>query len=170
MCRRVLWMNNHKFKDYSEKPDIKIKKVWHKVNVIGYSIMSIIVIFVMILGYIHQWNKVILIGLISLFFIILGLFILESIFIKKIKYNLISFEFTNGYIVIQKASLFFSKIIVVPFEKIYFIDFKTGPILKKYNLCNLKIGTMAYQHEIEGIDIYKADSYKDYIYKYSSNL
>ncbi|MFP4921946.1 transposase [Staphylococcus coagulans] len=48
------------------------------------------------------------------------------------------------------------------------IDMKSGPFLKKYNLCNLIIGTMAYQHEIEGININKANSYKNKVYEFVS--
>ncbi|WP_406948112.1 PH domain-containing protein [Staphylococcus epidermidis] len=158
-------MENFKKNTKWHRVDKNIKKVWTISYILGYTIVLMFFFFLLILSNIYKWNSTINIIIIIILFIVIICMIIEYIYIKIYKYNIYKFKITNSHVFIQKKGWFNFIEKTVPIEKIYYIDIYEGPILKRYNLCTLKFGTIAYTHEIEGININQVNSYKKQIYK-----
>ncbi|CAM5516088.1 hypothetical protein [Bacillus safensis FO-36b] [Bacillus safensis subsp. safensis] len=48
-------------------------------------------------------------------------------------------------------------------NKVYFVDTYQGPLLKKFELSSIKIGTIGYVHEIPCLPEKEASDIRDYI-------
>lgn len=158
-------MSSSIFNKYKEKPDEKIKNVWLLTTLNGYIGICLFLILIIFVGVFQNWTFFIIQVLFFIIVLLLVIMLIEIVYIYKYKYKLFSFEINDNYIIIQKRGWVYVNIKTIPIEKIYYIDVYKGPLLNKYNLCTLKIGTIAYVHDIEGIALEKVEAYKDSIYK-----
>lgn len=150
---------------YKEKPNIYIKRVWLMTSVIGYICGCVFLSLIILASIFLNWAHLIVQISIILIIVLLILLVVEIIYIQKYKYKLYSFEINERNINIQKRGWLYTNIKTIPIEKVYYIDIYKGPILNKYNLCTLKIGTIAHVHDIEGIKLSEVNKYKYLIYK-----
>ncbi|HDG8718380.1 PH domain-containing protein [Staphylococcus aureus] len=150
------------------KLDISVKKYWYlSESIISFCILSIIATLLIIVYFNKNYPVTLLILTIS-FFLVLISFLINCIFINNIKYNLFSYNIEVDFIEINRGGKLFKTHIVIPLKEVNYIDISTNILMKKYNICKLKIATLAYEHEIEGIQIKTALRYKKELKK--SNL
>ncbi|MDR9796118.1 MULTISPECIES: PH domain-containing protein [Aeribacillus] len=126
-------------------------KLWRLTSSITHGILFLILGILLVFSFYFQWaewwNKIFYgLGLLLIFSCIVELFI-EPIYKQKTwRYGIDekSIQLKYGGI-IQKTYK------VIPMNKVYYVHTYQNPFLKKYKLASVKIGTVAYIHEIPAL-------------------
>lgn len=149
------------------QPDQKISpqaiKVWRINDGILYgTILLILIIFLFIQSIYHwpSWVKIFIYVLI-LFSIISCLFEICIIPIYRLKHWRYSVD--EKFIQLKYGGFLLSNYLVIPMSKVQYVNTHQGPVLKKYNLFKIEIGTMSSTHEIPSLPEKKAFELREQI-------
>ena len=146
-----------------ETLDNRVKKYWLYSESIICAIIAIVILFFYVLSFYFSWNTLVKSMIIITFILLLLSYIAEVLFINKIKYKLFKYKIGNDFIIINKGGGLFNQQITIPIKEVNYIDIKTNIIMNRYNICNLQISTVAYEHSIEGICVKKAFRHKKHL-------
>lgn len=145
--------------DLKEKPDSKYLKVIFYSNLIFHGLLLLLVVALLVLSLVFDWTLV-------PFYICIGLliasFVIFNLIMPKLEYHRFSFEVAEDQIQI-KSGVFWRKIVLIPMVRVQHVQYKTGPILRKFNLASISISTAASQHVIPGLPQSYARELKDII-------
>lgn len=140
----------------SKKLPKRVVYFWTLHSFITHIIALIINVFIISLSFYLSWNKYVTVLLTVVLFIIIFTFCIEIIYLRYIKYNFFRYCCHKNLIEIEYGVYLFKTYRVIPTTKIYSLDIYQGPLLKKYDLYNIKLVTMANTHEIEGLELNEA--------------
>lgn len=146
-------------KEPSEKIANQAVQVWRISNTIGHGI-AIIVLSILLYCSVHfQWygwvhvTLYVLLGIMSVS-AIYSIFI-EPVFLQKTW----RYEIDEDFVQMKKGKWNESHTLV-PMEKVEFVRTEQGPIMRRFDLFNLIIGTTTTQHTIPAIPAQKAKQLK----------
>lgn len=134
----------------------KVIDFWVYYLFLIFTIIILLAIVCISLALILNWNKYILYSFVVILAINILTLPIELIHVKKIKYFLFSYSYTEKLVEIEYGWWFFKSYKSIPISKIYAINIYQGPILKKFNLYNISLVTMANTHDIEGLELQEA--------------
>lgn len=135
----------------------KVISFWTLHTLITYMISLLIGLSIIFLSNYFNWKSYLKISFVIIFAIILVSFAIEIFYVRYIKYNIFKYYYNDNLVKIEYGFFVFKTYRVIPTNKIYSVDIYQGPLLKKYNIYNVKLITMANTHEIEGIELNKAE-------------
>lgn len=130
---------------------------WRILDSIMYLALVIIFIALFFLNTYFSWPYYVFIILLSLFTLSFFWFIFEIVFRPKIKLKYWRYSIEEDCIQIKTGGFFLKKLKVIPLDKVYYIDKIENAILNRYNLTNIRIGTLNNIHEIPAIPKKEAD-------------
>lgn len=137
-------------------------KVWRITNFIGHSITLAILIGALLLYRYFDWYGWIGITLYVLFFIVV-LSAIYEIFIKPVYFQKTwRYEVDEDFIQI-KNGLFKKYYAIIPMSKVQYVNTNQGPLLRKYEIATINIGTMASSHEIPFIPVDESEKLRTLI-------
>jgi len=126
-------------------------RVWRISAIITYIILIAISGALLFASYHFDWVSWVQIGL----WVITGLFVLLSpwsIFIDPgLSYRYFHYGIDENYVRIY-SGIFFKTDLVVPMTKIQYVEADQGPLLRKYKLQSITIGTLGSSHEIPALN------------------
>ena len=129
---------------------------WIFHSLIVYITVLLINISVIFLSIHFNWPIYLKLASVVVFIIIIIILPIEIVYLRYVKHKLFNYVYDNKLVKIEYGGILFKKYIVIPTAKIYSIDIYQGPLLKKYDLYNINLITMANTHEIEGIELDEA--------------
>ena len=143
-------------KEPQQKISPNAVKVWRISDVITYTTaLSILGILLFLQNY-YDWKSWVSI----ICYIIISLLIISSIFELSIipiyRQRTWRYEIDENYIQLKHGGVLMRKHLIIPMAKVQYVNTNQGPILRKYGLSTLTIGTMASEHEIPAISEKKA--------------
>lgn len=124
---------------------------WRILDSITYLFFIFGFMFILFLSNYFSWPSFVFKILVTLFVLSFFWFIFEILFRPKIKQKYWRYEIDEECIQIKTGGFLFKKIKVIPLNKVYYIDKTENFILNRYNLANIKIGTLTNIHEIPAI-------------------
>ncbi len=146
-------------KEPSEKIANQAVQVWRISNTIGHGIAIIVLAILLYCSEHFQWYGWIQVTL----YIILGIIVLSafySIFIEPVFLQKTwRYEIDEDFVQMKNGKWNESHTLV-PMEKVEFVRTEQGPIMRKFDLFNLIIGTTTTQHTIPAIPAEKAKRLK----------
>lgn len=98
--------------------------------------------------------------------ILLVVEIIWSFFEPTLHYRNWSYEINEEYLQL-KFGIFTKEWVTVPMTKIQAVTSKQGPLMKRFNLCSIKVETIGSSHEIPGLDIDTALVLRENIAQYA---
>jgi len=135
-----------------QEPTQKISPAAIKVWRINDAITSIVFLFVLLfLLYLKEhyiwphWIAIVIYILISL---VLLSMLVELTIIPIYKQRTWRYEIDNNCIQLKYGASFKKTHLIIPIQKVYYVNTSQGPLLKMYGLSKVKIGTLGYAHEI----------------------
>ncbi|MFP7171695.1 PH domain-containing protein [Terribacillus sp. 7520-G] len=138
-------------KEPSKKISPYAIKYWRLVDIIVYSVVFCILGVLYLLkttyNWPNWWDTVFLLGTILL---VLS-FIIEFFYIPKFKQRTWRYEVNENSIQLKYGRFLKKSYKIIPMNKVYYVNTYQHPLLKRYNLSTLKIGTIAYVHEIPAL-------------------
>ncbi|WP_161940541.1 PH domain-containing protein [Staphylococcus edaphicus] len=146
---------------YERKLPKRVIRFWVYYTSLVFTIILLCTLTFIILSFALNWNKYISYSFLTILFFTSVSFPIELLHVKKIKYSIFSYNYSEKIIEIEYGWWFFKSYKIIPISNIYSSDIYQGPILKKFNLYNLKLITMANTHEIEGLDLQDAKKIQD---------
>lgn len=142
-----------------EKPNEAYLKVLFYANLIGHAVFLVLIIALLIVSLVFDWTLI-------PFYICSGLlvvsFIVFNIITPKYEYQRFSFEVEEDQIQI-KSGIIFRKMVLIPMVRVQHVQYKSGPLLRKYGLATISVSTAAKQHELPGLLQHYARQLKDKI-------
>lgn len=73
------------------------------------------------------------------------------------------YEVDGNYIQLKYGGVLRKSHLIIPTVKVQYVNTSQGPLSRKYGLSTVKIGTMAYEHEIPAIPVEKAVELREHI-------
>ena len=138
-------------KEPSQKISPKAVKLWRIHDVITYSIFLCLLGILILLKYHYEWKD--WIGFIL--YLIIGIVIICSIFEISIlpiyRQKTWRYEIDEQYIQLKHGGILMKNYLIIPMTKVQYVHTHQGPLLRKFGLSTVKIGTMASVHEIPAI-------------------
>lgn len=142
---------NIKLKEPSNKISPSAIKYWRLVDSIVYSVVFCIIGILYFLKSTYKWadwwDIVFILGAVLL----LVTFIIEFFYVPKYKLRTWRYEINENSIQLKYGRILKTSYKIIPMNKVYYVNTYQHPLLKKYNLSTLKIGTIAYVHEIPAL-------------------
>jgi len=145
--------------DFKEKPDIKYLKVLFYTNLILHSIIFVFVIALLVVSLVFDWT---LIPFYICITVLLASFIIFNLIVPKLEYHRFSFEVAEDQIQI-KSGVIWRKVVLIPMVRVQHVQYKSGPILRKFNLASISVSTASGFHQIPGLPQSYARQLKDII-------
>ncbi|PFD36463.1 hypothetical protein CN285_22010 [Bacillus cereus] len=131
-------------------------KMWRISDAITYCISLCIVGVFLFLQHHYDWAEWIRFVL----YIIIILFTISSIFeiviLSVYKQRTWRYEIDEQYIQLKHGGKLMKTHLIIPMTKVQYVNTSQGPLLQKFGLSTIKIGTMASEHEIPAIPEKKA--------------
>lgn len=138
-------------KEPSQKISPDAVKYWRLTTLILYTVLFGLLVILYLLknlyGWPSWWNSVVL-GV--LVFLLIS-FVIEYFYVPKYKQKTWRYEINEDSIQLKYGRILKKSYKVIPMNKIYYVNTHQHPLLKKYNLSTVKIGTIAYIHEIPSL-------------------
>ncbi|AKG05850.1 hypothetical protein AAV35_013975 (plasmid) [Salimicrobium jeotgali] len=138
-------------------------KLWRTTSVLGFIAMIIIlVIFKFLISYFNwlDWLDI-------LVYIVGGLFIVGLFFdlfvVPAYKQKTWRYGIDQNCIQLKYGGIIKKTHTVIPMDKVYFVNTFQHPLLQKYKLSSVKIGTVAYTHEIPALPEEQAKNVRRHI-------
>ncbi|MFE4047424.1 PH domain-containing protein [Priestia sp. YIM B13490] len=122
-------------------------KIWKYHVWIMYLILYIIGLLVLSLSLYREWGNLVFWLTTLLIIVLLVVNLLEIKFIVPLRFKNFSYVIQGEYISIRQGGIF-KKNTIIPVNKIYYVNRKSGPLLEKYSLENIVVGTLAGEHVI----------------------
>ncbi|MCM3741635.1 PH domain-containing protein [Oceanobacillus luteolus] len=138
-------------------------KVWRITDAFHTIIFLGLLSFLLYFDYSYQWPNWIGIVIYSLMGITFVSAIIELIIVPVYKQRTWRYEIDGNCIQLKHGGAFKKTHMIIPMNKVYFVDTYQGPILQRYKLATVKIGTVGYIHEIPGLPERKASEIRSYI-------
>jgi len=137
-------------------------KVWRITSTIVDSIGIIIAGSMLWISYHFDWVHWLKI-IFWIAIIILPLFTIWEIFIRpKLLYTYWRYGVDENYVRLQHG-IFTRTDVVIPMTKIQYVEANQGPLMRKYNLYSLSVGTLADSHDIPALPKKEAFALRDQI-------
>lgn len=137
-------------------------KVWRITSVFTFFILMIIVTGGLGAAYYFEWPKWVKI-ILRIIFVVVPLYSIWSVFIRpRLLYKYWRYGIDEQYVRL-KHGIFVRSDAVVPMTKIQFVEANQGPIMRKYNLYSLQIGTLGSSHDIPALPKDEAFALRDQI-------
>ncbi|UIJ69956.1 PH domain-containing protein (plasmid) [Bacillus cereus] len=138
-------------------------KVWRIGDAITYTTTLCILGILLFLQNYYAWKA--WVGIIC--YIIIALLVISSIFELSIipiyRQRTWRYEIDENYIQLKHGGLFMRTHLIIPMAKVQYVNTNQGPILRKFGLSTMQIGTMASEHEIPAISEKKATELREKI-------
>ncbi|WP_214859102.1 PH domain-containing protein [Exiguobacterium sp. s191] len=141
----------YQLKEPTQKISLDAIKVWRISDLINTTIALIIFVFLVYLDRLYNWDSWIEITLYALIGFTCISAIIELIILPVYKQKTWRYEIDDRCIQLKYGGVFKKTHIIIPIDKIYFVDTYQGPIIKKYNLVTIKIGTIGLVHDIPNL-------------------
>lgn len=145
--------------DLKEKPDEKYLKVLFYSNLIFHIILLLLVIGLLVCSLVFDWTMI-------PFYICMGLlvvsFIIFNMVMPKYEYERFSFEVQEDQIQI-KSGIIWRKVVLIPMVRVQHVQYKSGPLSRKFGLATISISTAADQQQIPGLKQHYARQLKNLI-------
>jgi uncharacterized protein len=149
-----------------QEPTEKISKeaihVWRISNIIGHFIFLVIITVLIVLDANYDWYN----WVIYVLWALGGLGIISAIWNIGLEPVLLQKYWRYGideeYVQLKHGRWNMTHQ-VIPMTKVQYVSLEQGPILRKYGLYTISIGTMASSHEIPGIPEVQAKALRDKI-------
>ncbi|RDW16171.1 PH domain-containing protein [Oceanobacillus chungangensis] len=138
-------------------------KVWRITDTISIIIFLVTLTFLLYLHYSYQWDFWIGAVIYSLIGVTCVSAIIELIILPVYKQKTWRYEIDSNCIQLKHGGAIKKTHMIIPMDKVYFVDTYQGPILKRYKLAAIKIGTVGYVHEIPNLPEEKASEIRNYI-------
>ncbi|MBY0595923.1 MULTISPECIES: PH domain-containing protein [Bacillus] len=143
-------------KEPQQKISPNAVKVWRISDAITYTTALCVLGILLFLQHYYDWKSWISI----ICYIIIALLIISSIFELSIipiyRQRTWRYEIDENYIQLKHGGALMRKHLIIPMTKVQYVNTNQGPILRKFGLSTLTIGTMASEHEIPAISEKKA--------------
>ncbi|OPD59695.1 PH domain-containing protein [Bacillus anthracis] len=138
-------------------------KVWRIGDAITYTTTLCVLGILLFLQNYYDWKA--WVGIIC--YIIIALLVISSIFELSIipiyRQRTWRYEIDENYIQLKHGGLFMRTHLIIPMAKVQYVNTNQGPILRKFGLSTIQIGTMASEHEIPAISEKKAAELRENI-------
>ncbi|SDX09501.1 hypothetical protein SAMN05444487_11033 [Marininema mesophilum] len=138
-------------------------KVWRIAETIAFiSILSILLIL-LCLGHYYEWNR--WIGYILYFFLVTSPIysIISIVFVPIYRQKTWRYDVDEKYIQLRYGGVWEKTHLIIPMVKVQFVNTNQGPLLRKFGLSTITIGTMASEHEIPALPEKIAIELRDHI-------
>lgn len=153
-----------------QEPTQRIAKesilVWRLSNTIGHGITLLVLGILWYLSELYEWKTWITYVLI----VLLGLTVLSAIYSILIEpyfqYKTWRYEIDEEYIQL-KSGHFMVEHIVIPMTKVEYVSTYQGPLLRKYQLFDVEIGTTTTDHTIPAIPAEQARALREEVAIYA---
>jgi len=159
----------YQLKEPSKKISKDAIKVWRIVDFINLIISTSVLVVLLVLHNYYSWSEWIVWLIYSLMAILIISAIVELMLVPIYKQKTWRYEIDINMIQLKHGGIFRRKHLIIPMNKVYFVDTYQGPLLKKYKLSSIKIGTIGYVHEIPCIPEKEASDIRDYIAHITDN-
>lgn len=146
---------------YKRKLPKRVIRFWVYYTSLVFTIIFLCTLIFIILSFSLNWNKYISYSFLIILFFTAVSFPIELLHVKKIKHSIFSYNYSEKIVEIEYGWWVFKSYKIIPISNIYSSDIYQGPILKKFNLYNLKLITMANTHEIEGLGLQEAKNIQE---------
>lgn len=152
-----------KIKEPTQKISPKAIKLWRLTDTItSFIILCSLVILLYLRNY-YLWEPWIDIIIYIAGILTLITSIIEIIIIPVYKQKTWRYEIDNNCIQLKYGGAINKTHLIIPMDKIYFVNTSQGPLAQRYKLSTIKIGTVAYVHEIPGLPEEQAQKIRNYI-------
>lgn len=145
-----------------EKISKKAIRVWRLTNTITYLVLIIGSIILLWLSYFFDWA-----GWITIIFwlavVFFPLFSIWAIFFRPYIYYRFWRYGMDEYYLRLRYGIFTRTDVVIPMTKIQYVEANQGPIMRRYNLYSITVGTLGSTHEIPAIKEEEAFTLRDQI-------
>lgn len=150
-------------KEPTQRISLDAIKVWRITDGVTTIIFLGILGFLLYLDYSYQWHS--WIGLVI--YLLIGITcvsgIIELLIVPVYKQKTWRYDMDSNCIQLKHGGAFKKTHMIIPMNKVYFVDTYQGPILQRYGLATIKIGTVGFVHEIPGLPEKKASEIRNYI-------
>lgn len=157
---------NLTMKEPNNKISTDAVKVWKISNIITTCVMVIIGIGLIVASDYFNWYHWIKVTLIILFVLGLLLSIWDIFFEPVLLQRYWRYDISSEYIQI-KHGIFNKELTIMPMTKVQYVTAEQGPILRKYQLYTLEIGTMSSTIDIPALPEQTALSLRAQIAEYA---
>jgi len=150
-------------KEPTQKISLDAIKVWRISDSISTVATLLFWSVLLYLNYLYTWPNWIEIVLYVLIGITCISAVVELIILPVYKQKTWRYEIDEHCIQLKHGGAFKRTHMIIPMHKVYFVDTYQGPIVKKYNLTTIKIGTIGFVHEIPNLPLEKANEIRNHI-------
>lgn len=160
----------YQLKEPTQKISLDAIKVWRISDSIN-TVVALLFFGVLIyLDHLYNWPSWIEITLYALIGFTCISAVIELIILPVYKQKTWRYEIDDHCIQLKHGGAFRRTHMIIPIHKVYFVDTYQGPIVKKYNLATIKIGTIGFVHEIPNLPLEKAVEIRSHIASLADNL
>lgn len=149
-----------------QEPTQRISKdsiwVWRLSNTLGHGITLLILGVFWYLSEMYDWKTWITYGLIVIFGLTVFSALYSILFEPYYKYKTWRYEIDEEYIQLKHGH-FIERYFVIPMTKVEYVSTHQGPLLRKYQLYDVEIGTTTTNHSIPAIPAEQAIALREQI-------
>ncbi|MGI1831038.1 PH domain-containing protein [Bacillus safensis] len=153
----------YQLKEPSKKISKNAIKVWRIIDFINLFISFSVLTVLLVLSNYYSWSEWVDWLIYSLMGILIASAVVELTLIPIYKQKTWRYEIDIHMIQLKHGGIFRRKHLIIPMNKVYFVDTYQGPLLKKFELSSIKIGTIGYVHEIPCLPEKEASDIRNYI-------
>ncbi|RKQ30249.1 PH domain-containing protein [Oceanobacillus halophilus] len=153
----------YQIKEPTQRISPKTIKVWRitdTLSIIGFLCLLGFLLFLHNYYSWSPWIEYVIYGFLALTAVSA---IMELLIIPVYKQKTWRYEIDHHCIQLKHGGAIKKTHMVIPMDKVYYVDTYQGPLLQKYQLSTIKIGTVGYVHEIPGIPVEEATEIRNYI-------
>ncbi|GAB4074532.1 PH domain-containing protein [Barrientosiimonas marina] len=150
-------------KEPQQRISINAVKMWRLSNIIMYFVSLLLLGVFLFLQHYYGWPNWIKLAIYAVIIISTISSAFEIFCIPIYKQRTWRYEIERHYIQLKHGGFIFKNHLIIPIVKVQYVNTSQGPLLKKYGLSTVKIGTMAYVHEIPAVSKEKATELREYI-------
>ncbi|MEK4504338.1 PH domain-containing protein [Bacillus sp. FSL R12-0069] len=157
-------------KEPTQKISPKAIKLWRLTDILTLFIILFSLFILLYLRNYYLWEP----WIDTMIYIASGLTlitsIVEIIILPVYKQKNWRYEIDSSCIQLKYGGVINKKHLIIPINKIYFVNTSQGPFARRYELATIKIGTVAYVHEIPGLPEEQAYQIRNYIALLSNEI
>ncbi|MED0661181.1 PH domain-containing protein [Bacillus smithii] len=126
-------------------------KMWRISDAIMYFIALCILLILLYFQQYYEWKSWIRFILCVLLILLIISSIVEIVIVPIYRQRTWRYEVDEKYIQLKYGGVLKKTHLIIPMTKVLYVNTNQGPLLRKYGLSTIKIGTMASVHEIPAI-------------------
>lgn len=153
----------YQLKEPTQKISLDAIKVWRISDSINTAFALVVFGVLVYLDHLYNWPSWIEIALYVLIGFTCVSAVIELIILPVYKQKTWRYEIDDHCIQLKHGGALKKTHMIIPIHKVYFVDTYQGPIVKKYNLATIKIGTIGFVHEIPNLPLEKAVEIRGHI-------